>query len=138
VPVDPSVYVTRAELAAMQATFGATMSELRSALSSLGEAIDDFKPLLLARSGDMRDMENMRRDIAISHDKHRSHYAEHQALERRIVEERETTDERIIRVERRVDKAQWMLIGAISLLQLIFLVFGPAAQAWLKAAMGVG
>ncbi len=129
-------YVTRAELASYQVSLAGTMAELRGTCLSLGRTIEDLEPLLLARSGDRQEVENMKRDIAASFEKHRSHYHFHEQERERARAMEKELDDRINRLASRVDKMQWLMMAAFFVVQMAVTLILPALQSWVKGLIG--
>lgn len=82
--------------------------------ATLDGLVGRVEPLLLARSGDVATIGGIQRDLNHSHEKHRAH-------DRRFVE----VEKRIAAVERRLDRATWLVVGAMAVLQVAWGIFGP-------------
>lgn len=130
-------YVTQAEL-----------QRLEDKIDSLVESMREMRPMLLAASGERAQIQQLRRDIDSSHDKHRIHFERYQSLSRQMrdqkeeileqvsdvetqarrerEEDRKTYMERFDRIERRSIQLGGILIGALAVLELLVPVLVPA------------
>lgn len=103
--------------------FAELQNDVSHVKKTLDQLANDVRPLLLARSGDLAAVASIQRDIAAAHEKHRE-------AGRRFAE----IDARVDKLERRLDRAQYLVIGAMAVIQILWGVFGPA----LLRAFGLG
>lgn len=103
--------------------FASLQSDVAHVKITLDRLVTQVEPMLLARSGDLAAIASIQRDIAASHEKHRE-------SGRRMAQ----IDERIDKLERRFDRAQYLVIGAMAAIQILWGVFGPA----ILRAFGLG
>jgi hypothetical protein len=88
--------------------FAALQSDMAHVKKTLDRLVDQVEPVLLARSGDLNTIAGIQRDLDSSHEKHREHAR------------------RIDRIEKRVDRTTWLVLGAWAVIQALWTVWGPA------------
>jgi hypothetical protein len=88
--------VTLAEIRIGLRAIEAQLSKLEAKLD------DDLEPIVRARAADRLEVDGIKRDIAASHDKHRTHFEGFRQV-----------NERIDRVEQRHRSIAWALFGAL-------------------------
>lgn len=94
--------------------FAALQSNVDHIKSTLDRLVGQVEPVLLARSGDLASISSIQRDVAASHEKHREHM-------RRMAQ----LDERLDELERRFDRAQYLVVGAMAAIQVLWGLLGP-------------
>lgn len=95
-------------------------ARLEERVEQIGKTLDSFiaevRPMLFARSGDLATVASLQRDITSAHAKIRAQ------------------GERLDAVEKRFDRALWMVLGAFAVIQFLWGVVGPAVL----RAFGIG
>lgn len=85
-----------------QVTLAEIRIELRAIKGQLSKLDEDLEPIVRARAADRLEVDSLKRDIAASHDKHRTHFEGFRQV-----------NERIDRVEQRHRSIAWALFGAL-------------------------
>jgi len=113
-----------------------SLTRLESSVIALRGTVDDFRseqdrrwakiePVIMARSGELERMRNFERDLNHLGEKHRKLETEVGDVETRFAA-------KISNLEKRQDRAGWMLIGGFAVLQFLWML----AQPWIDKLAG--
>lgn len=117
-----------------------SLTRLESSLIALRGSVDDFRgeqdrrwmkiePVIMARSGELERMRNFERDLNHLGEKHRKlegQVGHHKIeLDGKFVAVETRFAARASDLEKRQDRAWWMVVGAFAVLQLLWLLLSP-------------
>lgn len=120
-----------------------TLIRLESSLIALRGTVDAFRteqdrrwetiePVIMARSGELERMRNFERDLNHLGEKHRKLASDVDQAKVEISGKFVAIETRFAArasdLEKRQDRAWWMVVGAFAVLQLLWLVFSPLIE----------
>lgn len=96
--------------------FGQLQADVANIRAAMARVEMKLEPLALARSGDVATVASIQRDLDSSHQKIRDH------------------SRRMDQLERQFERAKWLVIGAVTVVQVLWGIVGPT----LLRSIGIG